>query len=197
MDTGCATATTNSQSPTFTEQKLMSDAGARAVSRDNLVCRSGSVERCVPRGAKTFIRVLAGADKPAGQMAAAEFRQALTPQLAVVDDVKDADVIIDLVVKAAGIDDSDYVVGLASVTIPPIPGKTSASSTTPEISVYSRHIRQGGVELAATATNAHNHVFITAVDLWGATTLRRGSVLTGLTWGRVTDPPGVVATAGR
>lgn len=193
----CTTTTTNLQSPTFTELKLVSEAGGRAVARNNLVCTGGQTDHCIARGAKAFLRVLAGADKPAGQVAAAELRQALEPQLAMVDDIKDADVIVDLVVKAAGIDDTDYVVGLAPFSIPAVPGKTSSTTSTPQISLFSSSARRGGVELAVTAIDAHTHGFITAVDLWGGSTLRRGSVLTGLTWGKATDPPGMVAAGGR
>ena len=73
------------------------------------------------------------------------------PGVAIVDTAAAADVRVDLVVDAAAIDDEDRVIGVPPISLPAVPGKTSSTTTTPEISIWSTHERTGVVELDATS----------------------------------------------
>ena len=181
----CVTAAQNPQSPTATEQLLRAHAAERAAAGTNLR---------IPAGARTWISVAAGDETPSGKYAAAAFRAHLAGRgVVLVDDQAHADVLVELRIGAAGIDDVDTILGLPAMTIPAIPGtpldKTTAS---PELSLYSRHERTGVVEMSAIARDAHTGRLINAVGpLWAVSRIRRHSVLTGIVWGRETEAPGL------
>ena len=187
---GCVSAPMNAQNPTATEQLLASHAARRAAAGANLVCRPPAADHCVARGARVWVRVLAGDDKPAGKAAVAEVLQHLGTGVILVDGAAEADVRVDLVVSAAAIDDEDHVVGVPPIAIPAIPGKTSSTTTTPEISIWSTHTRTGVVELDANAYDERSGRFITGVGPLSASShLVRGSILTAISFGRARELP--------
>ena len=191
---GCVTATMNPQSPTATEQLLTRHAARRAAAEANLVCRR-TADHCVPIGTKVFVQVRAGDDTPAGRFAVAAFDAHLAGSgAALVDDRAQAEVVVDLAIAAAAIDDQDKVFGIPPMNLPPIPGKTSATTTTPEISFYATHDRIGVVELDAIARDAKTGRMITAVGPLSASAhLERGSILTAFSIGRTRELPEIRA----
>ena len=187
---GCVTAPTNVQNPTATEQLLTRHAARRAAAQVNLVCRPPAADHCIAPGARVWVRVLAGDETPAGKAVVAEVLQHLSTRVAIVDGAAAADVRVDLVVSAAAIDDEDHVLGVPPISIPAVPGRTSSTTTTPEISIWSLHERSGVVELNATAHDARTGAFITAVGPLSATArLVRGSILTAISFGRARELP--------
>ncbi len=184
----------NTQSPTATEQLLTRHAARRAAAEANLVCRR-SVDHCVAVGAKVFVQVRAGDDTPAGRFAVAAFDAHLAGSgAALVDDRAQAEVVVDLSIAAAAIDDQDRIFGVPSVNLPAIPGHTSTTTATPEISFYATHDRTGVVELDAIARDAKTGRMITAVGPLSAEAhLVRGSILTGISFGHTRELPEIRA----
>ncbi len=191
---GCVTAVSNPQSPTATEQLLTRHAARRAAAEANLVCRR-SADHCVAVGAKVFVQVRAGDDTPAGRFAVAAFDAHLAGSgAALVDERAQAEVVVDLSIAAAAIDDQDRIFGVPSVNLPAIPGHTSTTTATPEISFYATHERTGVVELDAIARDAKTGRMITAVGPLSASAhLVRGSILTGISFGRTRELPEIRA----
>ncbi|MHB8284363.1 MAG: DUF6655 family protein [Caulobacteraceae bacterium] len=185
---GCVTATSNTQSPTATEMLLRSHPAERACAELNLH---------LPAGTKAVLQVAAGDDTPAGKYVVAACRAHLAGRgVALVDTPAEATDVIELRISAAGLDDVDQVWGLSAMTLPAVPGETATSLTTPSISLFSRHYRTGVVELSAVARNVKTGALVSAVGpLWAATQLRNGSVLTGWSYGRVREMPGLVSSA--
>ena len=185
----------NAQSPTATEQLLTRHAARRAAAEVNLVCRPPATDHCVAPGAKIWVRVLAGDETPAGKAAVAEVLQHLSTRVAIVDAAPAADVRVDLVVSAAAIDDEDRVIGVPPISIPAVPGRTSSTTTTPEISLWSTHERTGVVELDATAHDARTGAFLAGVGPLSATArLVHGSLLTAISFGRSREMPEIRAS---
>ncbi len=113
---------------------------------------------------------------------------------ALIDDRAQAEVVVDLAIAAAAIDDQDRVFGIPPVSIPAVPGKTAGTTTTPEISFYATHERTGVVELDAIARDAKTGRMITAVGPLSASAhLVRGSILTGLSFGKTRELPDIRA----
>lgn len=181
----CASVTENQQSPTPLEQRMPAHASEGAAAKANLVCKRAAQTMCIPRGARTFLEVKAGDATPAGKYAAAAFEAHLSGDGAyIVEDRASAAVVVKLRIAAAGIEDTGTTYGFPSMTLPPIPGKTTSSTTTPSLSVFSTFQRLGVVELHAEAVDAKTGARITAVGpLSAVSRIRRGSVLTVFSFG--------------
>lgn len=196
---GCETATVNLQNATPTEQLLRSRPSERAAAKMGLVCRAPITSRCIPAGKRAFVEVMAGDDTPAGKYAVAAFEAHLSGEgAAVVEDRGLADYVVKLRIAAAGIEDTAKIFGFPSIIIPAVPGRTTQAIQTPELSLFSTHTRAGIVELYAEVVDAKSWMAVTAVGpLWAVSIVRSGSILTGISLGKPTAPPGLVSTAGR
>jgi hypothetical protein len=185
---GCVTSTTNLANPTATEALLRAHAAERACAELNLR---------LPVGTKVLLQVTAGAGQPGGEYVVAACRAHLAGRgIALISDAKDATDTVELRIAAASIDDVDQVFGLASMTLPPIPGQTATALTTPAISLFSRHQRTAVVEISAIALDAHTGRLVSAVGpLWAATQIRNGTVLTGFSFGPVREHPELLSTS--
>lgn len=146
-----------------------------------------------------FVDVVAGDDTPAGKYASAAFGAHLSGEgAAVVDDRASAAYVVKLRIAAAGIEDTAKFYGFPPLTIPAIPGKTTAATVTPALSFYSTTTRTGVVEMYAQVLNAKTWMMVTAAGpLWAMSQAHSGSILTGISLGHATAPPGQVSTAGR
>ena len=128
---GCVTASTNVQNPTASEQLLTRHAARRAggSGEPGLQAAGGrSLHRA--RGPRFGYGCWPATRRRPGRAAVAEVLQHLSTRIAIVDSAAAADVRVDLVVSAAGIDDEDHVLGLPPISIPAVPGRTSSTTTT-------------------------------------------------------------------
>ncbi|MHB8285252.1 MAG: hypothetical protein ACYDD1_11305 [Caulobacteraceae bacterium] len=195
----CASVTENVQSPTPQEQRMPAHASEGAAAKVNLVCKWKAQTMCIPQGARTYLEVKAGDSTPAGKYAAAAFEAHLSGDGAyIVEDRALAAVIVKLRIAAAGIEDTGTTYGFPAMTLPPIPGKTTSSTTTPSLSFFSTFERLGVVELHAEAVDAKTGARITAVGPVSAVSrIRRGSVLTVFSFGGKDELQEVQTTTSR
>lgn len=147
---GCVTQRVTNPPRTATEQLLISSAADRAADQLRLA---------LPPGTKIFIdtRDFASADaKDAdAKYAAALIEDRLLRQgLAVMQDAKQADLIVVLRAGALSIDDRKLLIGIPALALP-VP-LTSTTIPTPEIALFSLDTAKGIAKFAATSYGARD-----------------------------------------
>ena len=169
----CATAHETAPAQSATEQLLLTHSAERAAIRLKLA---------LPPGSKVALDASSVSGAAGGYLIAAVRAALLRGGMRLVDRPA-ADVIVELRCGALSIDQLDRVWGLPAMTIP-----TSTSLretvTTPELSLFSSHSREGVAEIAAVALDAHTGALIAQGGPVLATTrLVHHQVLTAFSWG--------------
>lgn len=148
----CSTQKESSPPRTATEQLLLSTAADRAVKRMALE---------IPPGKKVFVETnyFEGVDS---KYAVAAIRDRLLKQgVALTDERKEADAVIELRAGALSIDESETLVGIPSMDVPiPLAG----AFTLPEIALFKRGERKGVARFAATSYDAKDGLLVASSE---------------------------------
>lgn len=171
----CATAHETPPARSATEQLLVSHSAERAAIKLRLE---------LPAGARTFVDGQAVTGEGSGYLIAA-VRAELARRGARLVDRASADVVVELRSAALSIDQVDRVLGLPAMTVPT--SKTlQQTTTTPELSLYSTHKREGVAEISALALDAHTGAMIaTAGPAFATTTITAHRLLSAYGFGQL------------
>jgi hypothetical protein len=148
----CSTQKESSPARTATEQLLLSTAADRAVKRMALA---------IPSGKKVFVSTsyFEGVDS---KYAVSAIRDRLLKQgVALTDERKEADAVVELRAGALSIDESETLVGIPSMDVPiPLAG----AFTLPEIALFKRGERKGVARFAATSYDARDGLLVASSE---------------------------------
>jgi hypothetical protein len=148
----CSTEKETSPPRTATEQLLLSTAADRAVEQMALQ---------IPSGKKVFVSTayFEGVDS---KYAVSAIRDRLLKQgVALTDERKEADAVVELRAGALSIDESETLVGIRSFDVPiPLAGPL----TLPEIALFKRTERKGVARFAATSYGAKDGLLVASSD---------------------------------
>ena len=145
---GCTTVKQSDPARTAEEEMLISTAADRAAAELSLQ---------IPTKTKVYIDAsnFEGTDS---KYAIGAIRASLLLQdIALADDKKSADVIVEIRSGALSTDNKETLVGIPSFSVP-IP-LASTALTTPELALYKDAEQKGVAKFAATAYNGGKHVF--------------------------------------
>ena len=181
---GCAFTQTAPPPPSALYQQLPSSSAEEAARGLNLR---------LPKGAKVFLDT--SFCDPNEREVFGIVRRHLGGQGLALVDKPDADYIIELVIRANGIDAEDKGIGIPATVVPAGTMHTGVPAlAVPEISVWSEHTKVGVTELEVTVFDAHTHLVVTAVGpIYAKAQVRSRHILSGFVTGTEMPRPGIVA----